>query len=393
MTSRTAPGSDEGIRLAAAEAYLESVCANPYDVNGDGSVWVRCNSRLSSKCPACSKLYQGDWAAICRSGIFDADGQPLTGYVWALVTLTAPSFGKVHRVPHRLRDKREKCACGIVHEFGADVAGEPIEPWSYDYDGALLFNQSLGRLWNNTTTRWRRAFGKEFQYFAVTEAQKRGTMHKHVLVRFARGSILAQELLAVAAESYTVAWTGEVIRWGRQSDVQLLDPAENPDDAARTARYLVKMTSYAVKDVNHATGQVSRAADRLLMYAAYEYRCSAECDRPDGGAECRHPIHSDLVGSERVLSQSKQWSMSATTRTGLREARRVYADAMREGDDEAAHEEPEGMSGADLYASRLVREYRAEMAKHREEMLRQQWESLQAERAVAEEREHERMRT
>lgn len=71
---------------------------------------------------------------------------------------------------------------------------------NYDYDGALLFNQSLRRLWNNTTTRWRRAFGKEFKYFAVTEAQKRGTMRKHVLVRFARGSILAQELLAVAGE-------------------------------------------------------------------------------------------------------------------------------------------------------------------------------------------------
>lgn len=47
--------------------------------------------------------------------------------------------------------------------------------------------------------------------------------------------------------------------------MQLLDLAENLDDAARTARYLVKMTSYAVKDVNHATGQVSHAADRLLM--------------------------------------------------------------------------------------------------------------------------------
>ena len=153
------------------------------------------------------------------------------------------------------------------------------------------------------------------------------------------------------------------------------------------------MTSYATKEMNDATGQVSRAADRLLMYAAYEYRCSAECDRPDGGAECRHPIHSDLVGSERVLSQSKQWSMSATTRTALREARRAYADAMRERDNDATHDEPEGMSAADLYASRLVREYRAEMARHREEMLRQQWESMQDEREAADEREYEHMRT
>lgn len=369
--------AEESVRLAAAEAYLETACANPYDVHGDGSVWVRCNSRLASKCPACSKLFQGDWAAICRSGIFDADGDPLTGHAWAFVTLTAPSFGKVHRVPHRLRDERKKCACGVAHEFGADVAGEPLDPLRYDYDGALLFNSSLGRLWNNTVTRWRRAFGKEFQYFAVTEAQKRGVMHKHVLVRYPRGSILAQEFLAVAAQSYTVAWTGEMIRWGRESDVQVLDPAENPEEAAKRARYLAKMTSYAVKDLNHATGQVSRAADRLLMYAAYEYRCSAECDRPDGGVECTHPIHSDLVGSERVMSQSKHWSMTGTTRTGLREARQVYAEGMREGGDEATHGESEGMSAGDLYASRLVREYRSELARQRDAVLRQQWENAQ----------------
>ena len=172
---------------------------------------VCCNSRLASKRVACSKLHQGDWLAICRSGIFDADGQPLKGYVWVLVTLTAGSYGKVYRVPYRLRDKREKCACGVVHEFGADVAGESIEPWSYDYDGALLFNQSLGRLWNNTTTRWWRSIRQGVPVLrGGPEAQKRGLTHKHVLVRFERGSIFAQELLAVAAESYTAAWTGEV---------------------------------------------------------------------------------------------------------------------------------------------------------------------------------------
>lgn len=384
---------DESVRLAAAEAYLETVCSNPYDVHGDGSVWVRCNSRLAAKCPACSKLVQNDWAAICRSGIFDADEQALTGYAWAFVTLSGGSYGAVHRVPHRLKDIREKCACGIVHEFGAEVAGEPISPERYDYAGAVLFNQSLGRLWNNTVTRWRRAFGKDFQYFAVTEAQKRGVMHKHVLVRYPRGTIMPFELLAVAAQSYTVAWNGDVIKWGTQSDVQEVDPHSNPDEAARKARYLVKATSYAVKDVNHATGQVSRAAGRLLMFAAYEYRCSTECDRPDGGAECRHPIHSDLVGSERVLSQSKQWSVTGTTRTGLREARRVYADAMREADESANPSDPEGMSASDLYASRLIRKYRAEMAKHREEMLRQQWEQMQEKRESADEGEREHMRT
>lgn len=338
---------DESVRTAAAEAYSETVCSNPYDVHGDGSVWVRCNRHLAARCPACSKLVQNDWAAICRSGILDADEQPIPGYVWAFVTLSGGSYVAIHRVPHRLKDTREKCACGVVHEFDAKGAGEPISPERCDYAGAVLFNQSSGRLWNNTVTRWRRAFGKDFQYFALSEAQKRGVMHKHVLVRYPRGTILPLELLVVAAQSYTVAWNGDVIKWGKQSDVREVDPLSKPDEAAKKTRYLCKMTSYSTKDINHATGQVSRAAGRLLMFAAYEYRCSAECDRPDGWAECRHPIHSDLVGSERVLSQSKRWSVSGTTRTGLREARRVCADAIRESDDEATNDESVSISASD----------------------------------------------
>ncbi|WP_293694624.1 replication initiator [uncultured Agrococcus sp.] len=371
---------DEAVKVAAADALLESVCVNPFDVDGDGSVFVRCNSRLASKCPSCSRLFQNDWAAIARSGVFDEDGEPLTGYSWALVTLTAPSFGKTHRVPHRLSDRRQRCACGGVHEFGSELAGEPVDPLGYDFAGTLLFNQTLGRLWNNTVTRWRRAFGKEFQYFAVTEAQKRGVMHKHVLVRYPRGSIIGQEFLAVASQAYTAAWTGEILRWGVQSDVQVLDAVADPDEAARTARYLVKMTAYAVKSVEAATGQVSNAAERLLWFAAHEYRCSAECDRPDGGRECQHPIHADLVGSERVLSQSKQWSVTGATRTGLREERRAFAAAMQEErGDEPATSKPDGMTAAELYMSGIIRQQWQTVAKQRQALLRQQWERLQEE--------------
>lgn len=370
---------DENIQLAAAEAFLNSVCIQPYDVVGDGSVMVRCNSRLSSRCPSCSKLFQNDWAAIARSGIFDADGQTLQGYSWVMVTLTAPSFGKVHRVPHRMSDRRVKCPCGVTHEFADELAGEPIRPASYDFRGTLLFNQSMGRLWNNTVTRWRRRFGSDFQYFAVTEAQKRGVMHKHVLVRFESGILDPTEFLTMASVASTRAWSGQVLKWGGQSDVQVLNVAGNPEEAAKSARYLVKAVSYSVKDVNHATGSVSRAANRLMRFAAYEYPCSAECDRPDGG-RCEAPIHYNLVGTERVLSQSKKWSETGSTRTGLREARRVYAQALHE--DQAPDKNPrvgEGISQGDLLASRVVQRYRGQLAMNREAFLREQWDRLHPE--------------
>ncbi len=69
-------------------------------------IWVRCGSRIKSRCESCAELYRGDWAAIARSGIFDG---PVETFRFYLLTLTAPSFGAVHRV-QRAAGQRFRCA-------------------------------------------------------------------------------------------------------------------------------------------------------------------------------------------------------------------------------------------------------------------------------------------
>lgn len=116
------------------DELLARACRRPYETQS-GQV-VRCGSRLKSECPGCSSIHVGDWRAIIRSGIYGAGPE----YRFFLLTLTAPSFGQVHRVP-RPGIARVMCRCGTAHDSarragalrpaleeipeGFDVAGSP----------------------------------------------------------------------------------------------------------------------------------------------------------------------------------------------------------------------------------------------------------------------------
>ncbi len=68
-----------------AESVLSRHCSRPIETAT--GLWVRCGSRIKSKCPSCAELYRGDWAAIARSGVFDG---PVENFRFYLLTLTAP---------------------------------------------------------------------------------------------------------------------------------------------------------------------------------------------------------------------------------------------------------------------------------------------------------------
>lgn len=56
--------------------------------------------------------------------------------------LTAPSFGPVHNRPDR-----GTCRCGTRHSEDDPALGTALDPASYDYSGAVLFNNHAGELW------------------------------------------------------------------------------------------------------------------------------------------------------------------------------------------------------------------------------------------------------
>jgi hypothetical protein len=144
--------------------------------------YVRCGSRIKSRCAPCAELYRSDWAAIARSGIFDG---PVADFKFYLLTLTAPSFGRVHRVP-RSAEKVQKCGCGELHTVAdAPLRGVPLDASTYDYAGQVAWNRDSGVLWDRTRKRLRDRWDS-LEYFQVREWQDRGVLHLHLLVRIAR---------------------------------------------------------------------------------------------------------------------------------------------------------------------------------------------------------------
>src|SRR5689334_825864 len=95
------------------KALRERYCTRPVEV--EPGVSVRCGSRRWSECPSCSRLWAGDSARLARSGIYDSDGTPLTAFRYFFITLSAPSFGAVHRIPKWREDRGRRCGCGAVH--------------------------------------------------------------------------------------------------------------------------------------------------------------------------------------------------------------------------------------------------------------------------------------
>lgn len=107
------------------------------------------------------------------------------------LTVTLPSYGRCH-------------TDGAVNKNG-EVCGDgsPVDPGTYDYRraarDAIFFPMLLDRLIQN----WRRAAGRNVQYFATVEPQRRGAPHAHIAVR---GTDPHELINQVIAATYHQVW-------------------------------------------------------------------------------------------------------------------------------------------------------------------------------------------
>jgi hypothetical protein len=303
-------------------------CIHP--VKTSSGDWVRCQSRQKSKCESCAELYRGDWAAIARSGVFDPSVEQ---YRFYLLTLTAPSFGRVHRVPRSVGKRVKRCGCGETHGL-ADVAlrGVPLDPSSYDYLGQVAWNRDAGVLWDRTRRRVRDRWDTA-EFFLVREWQDRGVLHLHVLVRIERveapsaGPLREASRTAVAASKID----GSIVEWGEQVDAVVF---RADGDGAKTILYLSKALNYVMKDTARAamSGRGSNFAWAHLAAlgtAARRMRCSSDCVPED----CPSRVHDRYGSRSHVVSASRRtmhrtgWSFSALTRKAQRLRRREWMTA------------------------------------------------------------------
>ncbi|MET9099541.1 replication initiator protein RepSA [Streptomyces antibioticus] len=251
-----------------------------------GRLRVACGNRRASRCPACSWTYAGDTYHLIRAGLVGdpAKGAPDTvrDHPRVFATLTAPSFGPVHNRPGN-----QPCRCGIHHAEGAPELGTPLDPTTYDYAGAVLWNNHASELWRYFTIYLRREIAKRagltqkdareqsrVSFGKVAEYQKRGAVHFHAVIRFdgpdgpdstppawATLGLLTDAIKAASARvAVDVPPAGDqparVLRWGTQLDVQPIGAFGDGEDITEqaVASYVAK---YATKAAE-TTGTVDR---------------------------------------------------------------------------------------------------------------------------------------
>ncbi|WP_328697076.1 replication initiator [Streptomyces sp. NBC_00342] len=163
-----------------------------------GSLLTTCGNRRASRCPACSRLYAADTYHLIRAGLCGGKSVPDTvrTHPRVFVTLTPPSFGPVHNRLTTPGGDIRPCRCRKLHEPGDAPIGTPLNPATYDYEGAVLFNAHASALWARFTTYLRREIAAQLgmtqkdahavlrlSFAKVAEYQQRGLVHFHAVIR------------------------------------------------------------------------------------------------------------------------------------------------------------------------------------------------------------------
>lgn len=186
-----------------ADRCSQPVVMTKVDVNTKETVDVAfpCGTSDANRCQSCADYLQ----RLRHRQVLE--GLSVEGTQSALLTLTAPSFGAVHRasftakdkealkrvLPHKrvvmkqvMMKKNGKCGCGKWHEYTDGVVGTPRG--AYDYVGEVIWSHNLPRLVKSTVKRIRYLANKcgidvdDVGIFSVYERQKRGSLHIHALI-------------------------------------------------------------------------------------------------------------------------------------------------------------------------------------------------------------------
>ncbi|MGW3718448.1 replication initiator [Streptomyces sp. NPDC005133] len=264
-----------------------------YDTNDEPGerLLIRCRNRRATVCTPCSRLHAGDTFHLVRAGLVGGKSVPtdVRERPRLFVTLTAPSFGPVHRATAdrelcRPWRNAERCehgrtpGCPATHRATDPAVGQPLCPDCYDYPTHILWHAHAGRLWKAFTdnlynqlatrtghTRGRLRRAVRISYAKVAEYQRRAAVHVHAVVRldgaggpddppppWATADVLATVVPTAAAAvhlrtAYSRALGERELRWGVQLDARPLHAFGGGHDgladdaiAAYVAKYVTK---------------------------------------------------------------------------------------------------------------------------------------------------------
>ncbi|MEV8397148.1 replication initiator [Streptomyces niveus] len=262
---------------------------------------IRCRNRRATVCAPCSRIHAGDTFHLVRAGLVGGKSVPadVRERPRLFLTLTAPSFGPVHRTTadgQRCRPRRhvDRCehgrspGCQAIHDATDPLVGQPICSGCYDYPAHVLWHAYAGRLWKaftdnlyhhlaartgHTRSGLRRTV--RISYAKVAEYQKRAAVHVHAVVRldgahgpdtpppaWATAEVLAAVVRTAAAAvhlrtSYSLALGEHELRWGAQLDARPLrafggrEGVADDAVAAYVAKYVTKGAADASAGLDH----------------------------------------------------------------------------------------------------------------------------------------------
>ncbi|MFJ5778558.1 replication initiator protein RepSA [Streptomyces sp. NPDC093094] len=331
------------------------------DTEPGGRLRIACGNRRASRCPACAWTYAGDTYHLIRAGLTgDPDkGTPHTirDHPRVFATLTAPSFGPVHNRPGN-----RPCACGTRHPDDAPELGTPLDPDTYDYAGAVLWNNYASDLWRYFTIYLRREIAKRagltqkeaheasrVAFGKVAEYQKRGAIHFHAVIRFdgpegpesrppawATLDLLTDAIRAARARvAVDVPKAGDqparVLRWGSQLDIRPIRAFGDGEEISEqaVASYVAKYATKAAETTGTVDRRIgNKEALALLGVPDHPARLIAACLD-------LHPLYPDrklrdwahMLGFRGHFStKSRHYS---TTLGALRQTRADYRAAQQ----------------------------------------------------------------
>ncbi|MFJ3245514.1 replication initiator [Streptomyces sp. NPDC086782] len=262
-----------------------------------GHLLIRCNNRRTTRCAACAEVYRRDTFHLITSGLRGGKGIPerVAAHPRVFATFTAPSFGPVHNRPTGPAGSVRRCRCGVLHEQDDPALGTPLDPDTYDYEAAVLWNAHAGPLWRRFSIYLRREVAKRagltqraFREYArmsfakVAEYQKRGAVHFHAVIRidgpeggdtpppaWATAELLTDAIRAAAAtarvDGPAIDGRAHAFAFGRQLDVRTIRSADFDGGQELTERAVAAyIAKYATKGAETATG----ALDRPLKFLA-----------------------------------------------------------------------------------------------------------------------------
>ncbi|WBB64561.1 plasmid replication initiator protein [Streptomyces sp. WMMC500] len=265
---------------------------------------IRCRNRRTTVCPPCSRLHAGDTYHLVRAGLLGGKNTPTTvrDRPRLFLTLTAPSFGAVHRAGERCRPRRERSECehgrplncGARHAPADPLVGQPLCLGCYDYTAHVLWHAHAGKLWDRFVRGVRRHLATSaglaqtrfpeharLSFARVAEFQRRAAVHIHAVARLdgpagpddeppAWGSeerlteaVRASARRVVVRTTYSPAVGELALRWGTEIDARPLHAQDGSPDDDAVAAYVAKYVTKGATDTGAGTDRRLSSRDDI----------------------------------------------------------------------------------------------------------------------------------